>query len=153
VSLVRRGVMGDLGEIVRIEQEASGVPRWGEGRYREILENEAGDGLQRVLLVAERCGGIVGFAVGTVVLDEAEIESVAVAIEARRTGVGKELCRALMEWARGKQAVRMRLEVRAGNAGARALYRGLGLAECGVRAGYYVDPVEDAVLMVADLAG
>jgi [ribosomal protein S18]-alanine N-acetyltransferase len=39
------------------------------------------------------------------------------------------------------------LEVREGNEGAIALYRGLGFGVVGRRRGYYREPVEDAVLM------
>ena len=39
------------------------------------------------------------------------------------------------------------LEVRAGNAAARALYRAMGFEEVGKRHSYYSAPVEDAVLL------
>jgi ribosomal-protein-alanine N-acetyltransferase len=44
------------------------------------------------------------------------------------------------------------LEVRASNEGARALYRGAGFTEDGLRRRYYSDPEEDAVLMSLNLA-
>ena len=43
------------------------------------------------------------------------------------------------------------LEVRKSNAGAIALYEGLGFRPVGLRKGYYVDEGEDAIVMVLDL--
>jgi ribosomal-protein-alanine N-acetyltransferase len=45
----------------------------------------------------------------------------------------------------------MQLEVRAGGAGAIALYEGLGFTVTGRRRGYYREPAEDALLMEMEL--
>jgi len=47
----------------------------------------------------------------------------------------------------------MELEVWAGSVGAMALYQGLGFVAAGRRVGYYLKPVEDALLMRLDLSG
>ncbi len=52
-----------------------------------------------------------------------------------------------MGWAKGEGAEAIGLEVRAGSAGAIALYAGLGFVEVGRRVGYYERPSEDAVVM------
>jgi ribosomal protein S18 acetylase RimI-like enzyme len=52
-----------------------------------------------------------------------------------------------MDWSRAMGAGEMVLEVRAGSAGARELYRGLGFGEIGRRPRYYASPEDDAVLM------
>jgi ribosomal-protein-alanine N-acetyltransferase len=46
----------------------------------------------------------------------------------------------------------MELEVRAASVGALELYRSLGFAERGRRRRYYREPIEDAVLMTAELS-
>jgi ribosomal-protein-alanine N-acetyltransferase len=99
--------------------------------------------------VAERgADSLIGFAVGKVIAQTlAEIESVVVAVEVRRLGVGRELCEALLAWSREVGADSVELEVRAGNHGAIALYRKLGFAVVGQRKMYYREPVEDALLM------
>ncbi len=98
---------------------------------------------------------MLGFAVGKVLgaVRRGELESVAVDAAARRGGVGKALCEAVVAWCRGQGVQEMELEVRAGSAGASALYEGLGFVVVGRRAEYYRDPVEDATLMQLRLSG
>ena len=74
-------------------------------------------------------------------------------------GIARELLARVAADARDLGASACSLEVRAGNAGAQAFYRALGLAEVGVRPRYYSDR-EDAVIMrgplpvaVRDVAG
>ncbi len=71
---------------------------------------------------------------------------------ARRVGVGRALCEAVIDWCRGQGAAAMELEVRAGGGGAIALYAGLGFVAVGQRQGYYREPVEDALLMRLEFA-
>jgi ribosomal-protein-alanine N-acetyltransferase len=99
------------------------------------------------VFVAEVEGSVVGFVVVSCAAGVAEVESVAVMGSVRRQGVGRALCVAAMEWARGRGAERMELEVRASGEAALGLYRALGFVEVGRRRGYYRGPVEDAVLM------
>jgi len=47
---------------------------------------------------------------------------------------------------------RVTLEVRRSNEAAQGLYRGLGFVVQGVRAGYYSDNGEDAIVMALDIA-
>jgi ribosomal-protein-alanine N-acetyltransferase len=108
------------------------------------------------LFVAEAEERLVGFAVGKVIGARrdcvAELESVVVDVGARRGGVGRALCGAVVEWCRGQGAAAVELEVRAGSAGAVALYGGLGFVADGRRGAYYSRPVEDALLMRLELA-
>jgi len=134
-----------LDAVVELERACATAPHWGVGVYAEIL---VGQGARRCLLVAERDGGVVGFAVGLMGADGVgELEGMVVAEFARRAGVGRTLCGAVIDWCRVEGAVEVRLEVRAGSAGAIALYEGLGFVEVGRRARYYVGPEEDAVVM------
>jgi [ribosomal protein S18]-alanine N-acetyltransferase len=144
---IRAATTADVDAVIRLER-GSGAPHWSGLDYLAIF---SGVGPQRCLLVAEEFGGLVGFAVGKVLLDEAELETVAVAIEARRGGIGRSLCVAVKQWCATQGAALMALEVRAGNVGAIALYAGMGFVEAGRRAGYYRNPVEDAVLMRLEL--
>ncbi len=150
---VRRAELGDLASILAIERGSAEAPQWGEAVWRGVLGDEEGSGSARRSFVAEGGDGIVGFAVVSCLGEVAELESVAVAENARRQGVGRAVCRAAMEWASEREAERIELEVRASSGGAQALYAELGFRELGRRRGYYREPVEDAVLMTAMLRG
>jgi ribosomal-protein-alanine N-acetyltransferase len=117
--------------------------------------DEAGGAVRRCFFVAEGEGRLLGFAVGKVIGSSgeglAELESVAVEAAARRGGVGRALCAAVADWCRERGAAALELEVRAGSAGAIALYSGLGFVVAGRRVGYYRSPAEDALLMRLDI--
>ncbi|MBQ0823647.1 GNAT family N-acetyltransferase [Microvirga terrae] len=79
----------------------------------------------------------VGFTLSRIVLDEAEIITVAIAAEARGKGHARPLLsRHLDELAR-RGVARVHLEVEDGNAPALAAYRRLGFRDIGRRDGYY----------------
>jgi ribosomal-protein-alanine N-acetyltransferase len=149
---VRAGGAEDLAAVVALERGVAEAPHWSEAEYGGIVQTREG-GVQRCLWVAEAEGRLVGFAVGKVVGAEglAELESVVVDAAARRTGVGRELCGAVVGWSRRQGAATVELEVRAGSVGAIALYVGLGFAGVGRRPGYYHAPKDDAVLMRLEL--
>ena len=65
--------------------------------------------------------------------------------------IGAALIGSCMAWAAGVGASAIRLEVRASNVAALALYRRLGFSTAGVRRAYYSAPVEDALLLQAPL--
>ena len=81
-----------------------------------------------------------GFAIGRVILDEAEVLTIAVDPAARRKGVGKRLLTGLLDTMALTGATTVHLEVAADNTPARALYIAAGFAEIGRRKGYYQSP-------------
>jgi ribosomal-protein-alanine acetyltransferase len=89
---------------------------------------------------------VVGFAGASVVLPEAELETIVVAREWQRRGVARRLFAALVEELSAAGVQDVHLEVRGSNGAAMGFYRTLGFVEMGRRRGYYADPVEDAVL-------
>jgi [ribosomal protein S18]-alanine N-acetyltransferase len=155
---VRVAEAGDVAGVVALEWGIAEAPHWAEGEYAAMVHaDEAGSAVRRCFFVADAQGRLLGFAVGKVIGSRgeglAELESVAVEAEARRGGVGRALCAAVADWCRGQGVGALELEVRAGSAGAIALYAGLGFVGIGRRVGYYVAPVEDALLMRLDLVG
>ncbi|QNI35891.1 GNAT family N-acetyltransferase [Edaphobacter albus] len=147
--------MSDLGAVMALERGVEEAPHWNEEEYASTIRDEPGV-VRRLLVIAEHAGELVGLAVGKVIdtgaSAVAELESVVVAQEARRMGVGRALCEEVIAWARGEGAVDVELEVRSANAPARALYRNLGFVEVGVRKRYYHSPGDDAVLMNLNMA-
>lgn len=94
---------------------------------------------------------VVAFAVASVVAPQAELESIAVDASARRRGVAHALLAAIANVLCGLGATDLLLEVRASNQPALELYSGCGFEPVALRSRYYIDPVEDAVLMTARL--
>jgi ribosomal-protein-alanine N-acetyltransferase len=149
--------VADLAEVVALERGIAEAPHWAEAEYAAMVNAARRvDGLiRRCFFVAEVEGRLLGFSVGKVIGSGAgavaELESVAVDGSVRRLGVGRALCEAVVAWCRGRGAEALELEVRAGSDGAIALYASLGFTATGGRGGYYLEPVEDAVLMRLNL--
>jgi ribosomal-protein-alanine N-acetyltransferase len=159
---IRGAIARDLAGVIALERVVAEAPHWAEAEYVGIVRlqddgqvTQHGDGVRRCLFVAEVDVRVVGFAVGKVIGAGrdclAELESVVVDAAARRGGVGRALCEAVVEWCRDQGAAAMELEVRAGSLGAIALYSGLGFEAVGRRGAYYQAPVEDALLMRLEL--
>jgi [ribosomal protein S18]-alanine N-acetyltransferase len=142
----------DLNRVLEIAGSLHEAPQWPASAYVATMnpENEP----QRIALVAADSGSDapVGFLLAGLVPPEAELETIAVALEWRRRGVGELLLEALMQELRTVSVTELHLEVRASNLGALSFYSRSGFAETGRRARYYADPKEDAVLMRLSLA-
>ncbi len=114
--------------------------RWGEDAMRLQLD------LPGAFAFIDERGA---FVLARVAADEAEILSVAVMPEARRSGVGRALLAAAMDEARACGAASMFLEVAEANTAARALYAGAGFAPVGTRPNYYPGGAAALVLRAA----
>ncbi|MFB7879509.1 ribosomal protein S18-alanine N-acetyltransferase [Brevundimonas diminuta] len=130
----------DPGRLAAIHAEAFAAP-WDEAALTELLASPG------VFAVAEEDG----FILIRVVVDEAEILTLAVRPSARRAGLGVRLVEAAVVRAAALGAERMFLEVAEGNVAARALYARSGFVEMGRRRGYYSHTdgrQEDALTLV-----
>lgn len=130
-----------IAQVLAIEVESNSAP-WSERSFRNELTNP-----QSVFRVAWKDGQIVGYGGLWTVVDEAHITTVAIAPDARRQGIGRQIMAELLCEARDRGMLTATLEVRRGNEPARQLYRNLGFQEVAVRKGYYPDNREDAVVM------
>jgi len=144
---VRRMSPADLERVRTIGESLADAPHWPLTAYQAALHPQGEP--RRIALVAETAesGAVVGFAVVSLVGPQAELETLAVAADGQRQGVGRKLFAALLDELRGTGAQEIILEVRASNHPALGLYRALGFVVTGKRPRYYADPVEDAVLM------
>jgi len=88
----------------------------------------------------------LGFALGRVQADQAEILTIAVRPGARGQGVGRALLNALLAEAAKRGAMDLFLEVAEPNLAARALYARAGAKEVGRRRRYYADGADALVL-------
>lgn len=149
--LIEPATGDDLDDILRIEQASFSAP-W----TRKMFEAEL-DGNPFGRLCAVRAGGgdgtpgaVAGYICYWVVFEELRLMNLAVDPSARRRGIASALLRYALADARECGARRGVLEVRASNVAARALYERAGFRQIAVRAAYYTNPVEDAVIMAVD---
>ncbi len=150
---VRKLAAQDLDDVLVLAAESLEAPHWNRRDYEQILVAQPSDPLLRCGLVADSGGKVAGFAVTSWLRREvvAEVEGLFVEMDCRRQGVGSALIGACMAWAANAGASRLRLEVRASNTAAHALYRRYGFSAAGVRRAYYSAPVEDALVLQAPL--
>jgi ribosomal-protein-alanine N-acetyltransferase len=142
---IRAMAESDLGRVMEIAASLREAPQWPRAAYAAAIAPGAVP--KRIALVAEVEGAVAGFVVGLVVASQAELESIAVDRAVQRRGIGAALLRGLIQEAALAGAEEVLLEVRASNRRAMELYGKAGFAEVGRRPGYYLDPMEDAVLM------
>jgi ribosomal-protein-alanine N-acetyltransferase len=94
---------------------------------------------------------IVGCVIGRVVVDQAEILSLAVEQGYRRRGLGEQLLDVALTAMADRGETTAWLEVRQSNLAALALYQAHQFATTGTRRDYYRDPTEDALILRRDL--
>jgi ribosomal-protein-alanine N-acetyltransferase len=102
------------------------------------------------------CGDARSFAMGRVVLDEAEVLTLATHPEFRRQGLARAALKDLILGTASAQARRLFLEVAEDNLAARQLYTSLGFSQIGRRPGYYArknGPRISALIMEKALPG
>jgi ribosomal-protein-alanine N-acetyltransferase len=136
-------IPADPALLARLHAQAFAAP-WSEAEFADLLK-QAG-----VLAVVESDG----FILIRVVLDEAEILTLAVRPDARRAGLGGRLTGQGALAAAADGAVRLFLEVAEDNTAARALYDRAGFRQIGRRKAYYAAPDggrTDALVLGLDL--
>ena len=147
--IVRDAVAGDLEQIVDIAHHSDTAAQWSREEYEKLLaKNKDKDTTrQQVMLVVEEQSHVQGFLAACAVLDEWEIENIAVREAARRRGLASHLLGEFLQRAQTRGAKHIFLEVRESNRAARAFYAKWAFVEAGRRPGYYRDPPEDALIL------
>ena len=131
-----------LEQIEEIEKACFSLP-W----TIEQLKSQLKDSQHEFIASLDDEGRVLGYVGMMYVLDEGYISNVAVAPEARRQGIGRDLIKELMARAAALDLAFVTLEVRCSNAAAIALYEKQGFLPVGKRKNYYDFPREDAILM------
>ena len=131
----------DIAQVLEIEREAISPP-WTHGAL--LSEIYSGDSF---FSVAAREGTVLGFVILRRMGDESELLQIAVSKAARRNGIADLLMDAALGYAETNALSSVFLEVRASNAAAIKLYEKHGFAPVRSRKDYYLDPVEDAIVM------
>ena len=139
---VRIAKSSDLDDIYELDMQTFAMPWSKEALSYDILEND-----NAFVIVAEYEGEFAGYADIWTVLDEADLNSIAVRVDFRRKGIGDAIMLAMTEMLSANGVETINLEVRVSNMPAIKLYKKYGFNECGVRPGYYLDNGEDALIM------
>jgi [ribosomal protein S18]-alanine N-acetyltransferase len=153
-----------LPAVVELEKEC-GLNSRGLESYRKMLSNP-----KSVLLVAlssinptspispispvhpeNEPSRVIGMFSGDVVVDELQVDNLAVSGRRRRKGIGRTLLKFALAVAAGLGARTATLEVRSANSPARSFYENEGFIPVGLRARYYADPPDDALLLSRNL--
>jgi ribosomal protein S18 acetylase RimI-like enzyme len=136
----RRARAEDVKPIEALETRAFASDRLSARSLRDYLKSPAAT----VLVAEDATGNLVGYAIVRFrrATSVARLYSIAVAAGARGHGVGEQLLTAAEDEARRRGDLFMRLEVRADNAGAIALYERLGYKAFGRHLDYYEDHAE-----------
>jgi ribosomal-protein-alanine N-acetyltransferase len=136
----------DIGQVLSIEQTSFTMP-WSGNLFLSEFRSPLVSTLLVSLSSMEHKRTVTGYIVFWLITDEMHILNLAVAPDARRKGIARELVLAGIKHAQAKGARRAFLEVRASNIAAQKLYSSLGFIGTSLRREYYDAPVEDAVVM------
>ena len=142
-TLIRPATPADIPAMMRLTDHSATAAHWSRDQYDQIFTQDVP---QPLAMIVQDSEGLQGFLIAKGILDEWEIENIAIAGPARRRGLGTRLLGKFLDCARAKGARAVFLEVRESNHAARALYEKWSFDESGRRPGYYSGPVEDAIL-------
>jgi ribosomal-protein-alanine N-acetyltransferase len=144
---LRRASVDDLDAVMAIETSVFVTDAWSrEGMAHELASS---DGWYLVATPDGDDTRVVGYS-GLMVLPgapDADVQTIAVLPEARRSGLGRALMGQMIAEARRRGVREVFLEVRADNPGAQSLYESLGFEAIAVRPRYYMPDGVDAVVM------
>jgi ribosomal-protein-alanine N-acetyltransferase len=144
-----------LPSVVSLEESCGLNSRGLEGYGRMLSDPNA------VLLVAlaganpvspvSHISRVIGVFSGDVVVDELQIDNLAVSERWRRKGIARTLLKRALMVAAGLGARAATLEVRSANSSARAFYEEERFMPVGLRKRYYADPPDDALLLSREI--
>lgn len=124
---------------------------------RVSFEGELSEKTSRSLVIKkgqrEKPDRVIAYLCFRLLVDVMHIMNLAVDPAYRRHGVATFLLGYGLRLAKGYGAKKAFLEVRASNHAAIKLYRKMGFCEAGRRRKYYLETLEDAVVMIYDMVG
>jgi ribosomal-protein-alanine N-acetyltransferase len=136
----------DIDALMPVERELFGDEAWSDTMFwSELAQRET---RWYIVVDGERPDRVAGYAgLCSFGAEESYVQTIAVAPERQRQGIGTVLLRSLLAEAHRRGARRLDLEVRADNPGAQRLYRAHGFEVIGRRRAYYQPSGVDAVVM------
>ncbi len=144
--IFRPMILADLERVVAIEKQSMPSP-WSRELFEEELKRT-----QANYFVIEEGGSLAGYIGYWEAPEEAHIITLAIAPLFRNQGLGKRMMDHFLSFAARKGARLATLEVREGNEAGRRLYEKCGFRMVAIRKKYYSDNLEDAVVMIREIA-
>ena len=135
----------DLVTVNALEKSSYQHDAWSMAQFKEELA-----GKDRMYLVAEKDKKVIAYAGILHIGDTCDVLTLTVDAALRRQGIGRELLRRLIDWARNKKVPSIMLEVRVDNDEATPLYTSFGFVEISKRLNYY-GPGKTAIVMRKEL--
>jgi [ribosomal protein S18]-alanine N-acetyltransferase len=135
----------DVEAVFEIQSACAETAQWALWDYERVTRGEMPG------WIAEEECKVAGFLVARRVASEIEILNLGVRAELRRKGIGSALLREVMRWGKSLGAEKAFLEVRASNANALHFYERFTYQVTGRRPRYYSGPLDDALLLTANL--
>lgn len=143
---IRPMVEEDCEQVVYIDEQCINNP-WSKQDFEDLFQY-----MENHYLVAECEGKIVGFVGLIQFFESADITHIAVLPEYQGNRIGSALMKGLFVVAEKNEIETIHLEVRDSNTRARHMYEALGFESVHIRENYYINPCEDAIVMVKTIS-
>lgn len=145
---IRIATEADIEQIMQIETACFGNDAWSKSNMKsELLAPHT------IYIVAEEDHLLIGYAGLSKLASStsSDIQTIAVSASHRGRGVGRELMKELLAFAKEKEAKEVFLEVREDKPTPQSLYKSLGFVEIDRRENYYQPDGVAAIVMRLDL--
>jgi [ribosomal protein S18]-alanine N-acetyltransferase len=135
----------DVPDVASIERSSFSMP-WSENSfYSEVYGRYS---IARVAVIRKR---IIGYIITRLILGEGHLLDLAVHSDLRRRGIARSLLEDVICGLKINSCRAFYLEVRASNIAARQFYEKMDFTDIGTRKNYYINPVEDACILMLEL--
>ena len=134
----------DLPFVLAIEKRSFTLP-WPEASFIGELENVHIS--YPFVIIQRQQNKVIGYIIFWRLGEEAQLSNFAIHPDYQRRGVGQAVLSKVLAMLSKLKIKHIVLEVRPSNLAARSLYNKFGFKTMGLKKNYYVDPVEDALIM------
>lgn len=140
-TIIRKLTIEDLPEILEIEHNVFPDPWQDEAFIYELITNMC------VGIFDSSNDKLVGYLLGSKVIDEFNIDNIAIDIPYQNQGLGRKLLENVLTTLRRESVKYAFLEVRESNFAGIKLYKHFGFEQIWLRKNYYSHPEENALIM------
>jgi [ribosomal protein S18]-alanine N-acetyltransferase len=137
----------DIEDVLAIQAASPEIAQWSLWDYDRVARGEMAG-----WVTENERGELTGFIVARRIANDLEILNFAVRPTARRQGIGATLLDETLRWGSAFSAAQAYLEVRASNLAALRFYEQHKFQVTGRRPRYYSVPIEDALVLSAQLS-